>query len=218
MIDSAVSPPSRERSAPFQRRLPPGTPFTVATWRRTREPYRILSRRSLQQEVDRARPASAVPPALPPELGCGGRRRGAATVVSARPHAARPACTSARDIAAQPLPDRRRALRRLPGVGRHGRRPPRSLRRDLAPSPTRRVLGRVFLAPGGSPALATASRGPVALRPARARLRLQPGPHGFRRHLVHAAPTALPALPAAPPLRELSHISRRRADPRGPAR
>ena len=119
------------------------------------------------------------------------------------------------------------SLRALPGIGRYtaGASSPSRYGRDVAVLDTnvRRVLARVFLGPrrvarlrgeqgAVGPRGAPGARGP--------RLRLQPGAHGLRRHLVHAAASALSRLPDARVLRHAHRVTpadhrtgRRRARP-----
>ena len=110
------------------------------------------------------------------------------------------------------LPDDADALRSMRGIGRYtaGAILSFAYRQDAALVDTnvRRVLGRVFLGPrrirrlrGDKVIWALAE----ALVPPEEGLRLQPGPHGLRRDLVHGPRSPLPALPNEALLRHLSN-------------
>ena len=180
-------------------------------WRRTDDPYHILvSEIMLQQtQVDRVIPKYHEFLARYPTLESLAEAETAEVKRTWYParlqRAARePARHRARD--ARPLRRAAARRRRRPPVacaasGGTRRAPSSSFayRRDAALVDTnvRRVLGRVFLGPrrlrrlrGDKVIWALAE----TLIPPKPGLRLQPGPHGLRRHLVHGPRAALPAL------------------------
>jgi adenine-specific DNA glycosylase len=178
-------------------------------WRRTRVPYRVLvSEIMLQQtQVERVVPKYRQFLRAYPSL----RALAAADVEDVRRlwyplgYNIRPVRLHAiaRETMARyggRLPDDAETLRALPGIGRYtaGALLSFAYGRDAAILDTnvRRVLGRVFFAPRRLQRL----RG--AAGPRRARLRLQPGADGLRRHLVHAPRAALRPLSDARVLRD----------------
>ena len=188
-------------------------------WRRTRQPYRVLvSEIMLQQtQVDRVVPKYREFLRHYPTI----ERLAAAPVDAVRRlwyplgYNIRPvrlhaiACETVARYGGR-LPDREEALRALPGVGRYtaGAILSFAYGRDAAVLDTnvRRVLGRVFLGPRRLVPRARSARvlGPRrGARPARPWLRLQPGAHGLRRDVVHAAQAALRPLSHEALLRQL---------------